>query len=122
MALANELPELVRDTELETELHEGYTIHVHRDAPQRAAPPRQEVWKRQKRIGEGGYGIIWLETCASGRKPNGPLHRAVKQIGVQSFSDVTDYHRELDAFAKFSQERVRLASFFQLVIQLKTNC
>ncbi|KAK4209361.1 hypothetical protein QBC37DRAFT_450559 [Rhypophila decipiens] len=54
------LPELVRDSELETKFDSGRrTIHFFHDTP---TTTRQEVWQREKKpIGRGAFGEVWLE-------------------------------------------------------------
>lgn len=106
MSLLEKLPESVRDSELETDLRDDYTVHTYREAPQRAAPPREEFWQRTTRIGQGGFGVVWLESCVRGQGVDGPKLRAVKEIKTHN-SSALSYSRELDAFTKFSQRKVR---------------
>ena len=66
---------------------------------------RQEVWVREKLLGHGGYGMVWLERMAKGSQTT-PEFRAVKQIRVQKpITDGDLYIRELEALAKFSQDK-----------------
>lgn len=67
-----------------------------------------ETWKREKRLGQGAYGIVWLETCDRPARKHGPVVRAVKEITIDSTAPGNmDYYRELEAVMKFSQDRVR---------------
>lgn len=60
---------------------------------------------RVKCIGKGGHGNVWLESCARGKHETGV--RAVKVIGLPQLSlGPVDYHRELEAIAKFSHPKV----------------
>lgn len=71
---------------------------------------RSEHWRLQERIGGGGFGTIWLEKCIKGGRPSvlgqdGSV-RAVKQIDLDTRLGPVDYHRELEAIAKFSHPHV----------------
>ncbi|OCK79014.1 kinase-like protein [Lepidopterella palustris CBS 459.81] len=101
------LPDLVRDSQLDTEFRNGYTVHKIFESnafSRRRAIPREEYWMVGRHVGGGGCGSIWLERCVHGT-PNGTV-RAVKKIalGRQGLKDVT-YIRELEAAAKFSQPK-----------------
>lgn len=104
--------DLVRDSKLETRFIGGATHHatpVSDPALGRRRQLEDERWLREQRLGGGGYGTIWLERCTDGRK-KGSL-RAVKEIfkptSDSSSTDSLDYGRELEAIAKFSNEKVR---------------
>lgn len=59
-------------------------------------------------MGQGGYGIVWLETCDRPARKHGPVVRAVKEIAIDSTApEKMDYYPELEAVMKFSQDRVR---------------
>lgn len=73
---------------------------------------RREVWKRAKDpIGIGAFGEVWREECVEGDEPGAASMRAVKSLRLISRGelrlDVSDYSRELEALAKFSQPKVR---------------
>lgn len=102
-----DLPELVRDSHLEATFHPNAdipseTTHLKYRGRRR---PQQERWARQKILGRGGFGIVWLEK----REPEGPTaynFRAVKQLEVAKIrSKQRDCVRELEALAKFSQAK-----------------
>jgi hypothetical protein len=100
------LPDLVRDSRLETTLRSKYTSHVYHEADpssRQRTVERREYWKREKRIGRGGFGLVWLERCVKGKL--GVEVRAVKQFPKPN--KTKDYIRELEAIAKFSHPRVR---------------
>lgn len=102
-----DLPELVRDSHLEA------TFHPNTDIPnetthlkyQGRGRPQQEKWIRQKILGRGGFGIVWLEKRES-ESPTAYNFRAVKQLDIAKIrSKRRDCVRELEALAKFSQEK-----------------
>lgn len=99
--------DLVRDTYRETEAVPGFTKHVvwesNRSAGQRRVR-REELWKRERKLGDGAFGLIWLESCTKGKDP-GSL-RAVKEIAKSPTSTKIEYERELEALAKFSNKNV----------------
>jgi hypothetical protein len=99
------LPELVRDSRLQATVQQNLTIHT-RPLGRRGVS-RHETWEREKILGYGGYGVVWLE-----RKVNddGPAQlRAVKGIRIsEPRTKGANYVRELEAMAKFSQDKVRV--------------
>ena len=100
------LPDLVQDSKLETKFIHGdiiETVHTYyeRDPSQRRLVSRSEHWQRQGRIGDGGFGTVWLEKCTKGFRDI--QVRAIKRIEV---SGRVDYNRELEAIAKFSHWKV----------------
>lgn len=102
------VPDLVRDSELETRFHGKYTSHRYHEtdlANEERAVIRQEYWKRIKHIGGGAYGSVWLEECVKGARDHN--FRAVKEILKPPPTHAAiDYNRELEAIAKFSHDRV----------------
>lgn len=105
-----ELPELVRDSRLETILNEDNTVHIHYNRPRRRAEPEREIWKRERIIGSGGNGVIWLEKRlgASSLEGSQVQFRAVKQItSARSKSVLEMCKAELEALAKFSKRKYR---------------
>lgn len=100
--------DLVQDAELQTRFHPEYTIHSYTETGstvQERAILREEHWKRQKLIGGGSYGRVWLEQCVKGQRE--VELRAVKEV-VKSLhtSKQVDYNRELEAISKFSHRKV----------------
>lgn len=63
----------------------------------------QGTWIRKRKIGKGGFGIVWLENHLDSSRA--VAVRAVKQIRKSSLSNRPE--RELQVIAKFSQEPVR---------------
>ena len=102
------LPDLVRDSQLDVELRDGYTVHVYFESnpdSRRRAVQREETWKLERHIGGGAFGSVWLETCTSGRQKGAV--RAVKRIALrQKSTRDAVYIRELEAIAKFSHPKV----------------
>jgi hypothetical protein len=107
MRNVRDLPERVRDSRLEATIHGHITIH-RRPLGYRKANLSQK-WESGEIIGRGGDGIVTLQ-----RKLEGPGTfdlLAVKQMRLVAdlTSDNHDsqrYVRELEALAKFGQERV----------------
>ncbi|KAI9667449.1 MAG: hypothetical protein M1821_000265 [Bathelium mastoideum] len=102
------LSDLVRDSKLETWSDRGYFVHERletRTEYGKRPVPRREFWQRQRRIGGGGFGAVWLEKCVHGQR-SGEL-RAVKQISMTSSTRLRpgNFSRELEAIAKFSHEK-----------------
>jgi hypothetical protein len=96
------IPDLVRDSKLETAFLDQKTVHTFIEPGGRRSR-REECWKKVKLLGRGGFGDVWQEQCVAG-KEKGTM-RAVKVIKKQSHS--VDLNRELEAIAKFSNSRVR---------------
>src|SRR5690242_11884834 len=108
-------PDLVRDTKLEVAVFADHTVHICYvpDPEMRRRRARvEERWERHgnKPLGRGAFGTVWLERCAAG--PAAGQIRAVKRISKQGQPRMStiNYARELEAIAKFSQERVRRLS------------
>ncbi|KAI1125884.1 kinase-like domain-containing protein [Nemania abortiva] len=102
------LPDLVRDSKLDTTLNENNTTHIYFDQPNRRAVPRRETWTKERYIGRGGNGVVWLEKRLVGNpnKGNREQCRAVKQIvSAQAASVSQIYKHELEALAKFSSPK-----------------
>lgn len=106
------LPEIVRDSELdvhadsttETTIHSFYGVRGRRN----------EIWTREREIGFGGMGRVFLEHYAmEDILPGQPEKRAVKilPLGANSLK-VVHYTRELEALVKFSQKKVCILYFF----------
>ncbi|KAM0426023.1 hypothetical protein ACHAPT_008654 [Fusarium lateritium] len=99
------------DTRLDTSVEGDLTIHHYDDSdgeqdtrPERRPEHRSEYWKRERLLGEGGYGAVYQETLVRwvcGK----PKHktRAVKDIVIRDPRLSLPY--ELEAIAKFSQRR-----------------
>lgn len=64
-----------------------------------------QCWKRGRKLGQGGFGTVYLERCEAEGKV-----RAVKQLAKAGGLDL---NRELEAAALFSQ---RLVSFLAFAI------
>ncbi|KAJ5138474.1 Tetratricopeptide-like helical [Penicillium bovifimosum] len=106
--------DLVQDSELHTYFlpdHTVETVHtfqVSDPASGQRLVTRTEHWQRQKEIGSGGFGSVWLEKCIKGGRSDatqaGAL-RAVKQINTDPRHGSFDYNRELEAITKFSHYR-----------------
>ncbi|KAK3336380.1 hypothetical protein B0T19DRAFT_37132 [Cercophora scortea] len=109
--MESSLPDLVRDTKLETIRAADHVVHIiyvsNVSIGQRRARV-EERWETGKFLGRGSFGCVLLQKCTSG--PNSGQVRAVKEIykgTPSSFQATTCYTRELEAIAKFSQERYR---------------
>ncbi|CAI7615037.1 unnamed protein product [Penicillium pancosmium] len=112
------LPDLVRDSKLETRFVPDFnveTVHTYHESERsrRRLVPVLEHWKRQDKIGGGGYSTVWLESCPKVSR-HGVQVRAVKQIETGGRFARIDFNRELEAIAKFSHpkyERCFVKSF-----------
>ncbi|KAL2204482.1 kinase-like protein [Sarocladium strictum] len=88
------LPELVRDTELPTSFHHNNALTIHYKRWDRR---KRELWHRnQSSIGRGGYGHVWLEQ---------EIDNQGNRKESKSRQNMKDYVRELEAIAKFSQDK-----------------
>lgn len=112
-----QISNLIRDSKLDTYFlpDSDSTVHTYCESDptcQRRVIRRSGYWQRQRKIGGDGYGTIWLEKCSSGGQLDGPIRngslRAVKQMTVDQQHGPIDYHRELEAIAKFSHKGVFL--------------
>ncbi|KAJ6127856.1 hypothetical protein N7471_009073 [Penicillium samsonianum] len=109
------VPDWVLDSKLETHFLPGNkheTVHTYYEQESLSQRPikKSEHWEREKKIGDGGFGEVWLERCTKG-KNRGHVVRATKQMEVRR---QIDYGRELEAIAKFSHpkhERCFVKSF-----------
>ena len=95
----NPVSDLVRISKLETQFlsdpqYIQHTVHISRTVR------KTEKWKRERVLGRGGSGIIWLDRCVQGDS-KGEV-RAVKKI--QKLED-GNYSRELEAIALFSHPK-----------------
>lgn len=102
----NELPELVRHLQLDATFQQGRTVH--KLIQTRRGSQKRETWIRQRKIGHGGFGEVWLErkeTIAAGA----PELRAVKCIHASL--QRRDYVRELEALATFSSNKNKVRRF-----------
>ncbi|CAG8000680.1 unnamed protein product [Penicillium olsonii] len=98
------IPDIVRDFKLRTQFQDGNaeTIHTYHEsdlAAGRRVVVRLEHWQRQREIGSGSYGQVWLEKCTKGGRTVNV--RAVKQVPTNGH---IDYHRELEAITRFSHK------------------
>jgi len=106
--------DIVRDSKLETEFCSGYTQHAYSRAGATLSQRRirtEERWVRERLLGTGGYGTVWLEKLITGNEEG--TNRAVKVIRKP-----VDYSREIEAIAKFSHPKVRESFCFLLCLSL----
>ncbi|KAH8905838.1 kinase-like protein [Coniochaeta sp. PMI_546] len=117
-----QLPELVRDARLDTRVEGNTTIH--RRIVRRRGAPQEERWIRydDNILGHGGGGLVWLEHKLPQSGTDSSERRAVKAIRIPGGGATMKglhYVRELEALAKFSQERyaeffVRFAGWYEI--------
>jgi len=96
--------DLVLDSKLQTTFHNNYTRHVIDIAGpnvHRRRTTQEQRWRRKKPLGRGAFGEVWLEELTAGQ--SSVMQRAVKIIERHTS---VDYGRELEAFAKFSHNKV----------------
>lgn len=99
--------DLVRDSKIETEWLDSCLRHVFYESGPSARLRRicrEERWVRQKFVGRGAFGNVYLEQCEVGSSQK---LRAVKEIKKSVIpGEELDYMRELEAVAKFSHQKV----------------
>jgi len=102
------LPDLVLDSRLRTEFRDSITIHSYLEIDGVGGRfSREEHWKRERVIGRGRFGQVRLERCITKGIEQDAM-RAVKIIHKPlNLSESVDFNRELEAIAKFSNNRVR---------------
>lgn len=104
--------ELVKDARLPTKLGLEHTTHTFLESSHIAGlagrrarrREREEVWQRQRYLGIGTFGTVWLEKCLSDTENKLRVVREVRRIAPDS--TVIDYNRELEAITKLSQQKV----------------
>jgi hypothetical protein len=95
--MADVSSDLIEHFKLETQFLPEYVEHhlsdpVHGNASQR--------WSRERILGQGGFGTVWLEEEKSGKL------RAVKEVSKYAMEKSSvDYQKELIALAKLSKVR-----------------
>jgi hypothetical protein len=99
--------DLVEDSKLNAEFRDSMTIHSYLEIDEAGRrSSREEYWKLERPLGQGGFGQVWLERCTTVGITQG-VFRAVKSIDTKSKSYKSlDFNRELEAVAKFSHNRV----------------
>ncbi|KAI8725513.1 Protein kinase domain-containing protein [Fusarium sp. LHS14.1] len=100
------LPDLVEDAKIEADFLDSCTRHVVYEAggsPSSRPLRKEERWRRQLILGQGGYGTVHLEKCITG---NDNRLRAVKEL-VKDTGLGNDWIRELEAVFKFSHPKYR---------------
>ncbi|KAK5050439.1 hypothetical protein LTR84_003720 [Exophiala bonariae] len=92
--------DLIEHFKLDAQVHDDHTVHIEPARGMRKAPIEQ-IWHREKSLGHGAFGEVWLEA----QKHQGPrTTRAVKLIQKSRMQQVNiDYKRELLALAKLSR-------------------
>ncbi|KAI1766704.1 kinase-like domain-containing protein [Hypoxylon sp. FL1150] len=97
-------PDIVRDSKLETKIFSSHTQHIYYRPGPSARDRRlrkEERWVRDRFLGQGAYGTVYLERCEHGDNNN--KLRAVKEIRKFIIpGEELDYARELEAISKFS--------------------
>ena len=106
------IPDLVQVSKLDTQFHSDpehiqHVKYVSSSTTRQRRVRKEEKWKREKRLGHGSSGIVWLERCFQG-DTKGEI-RAVKEILKLASGD---YYRELEAMALFSHTKVSLLLLF----------
>jgi hypothetical protein len=107
------LSDLVKDSRLSTTFknNDGETYIVHTWPISQSGRQREEAWVHERHLAQGGSGTISLQRKRRETSPSGQDEfRVVKSI-VQiprkgGKSNLKLYRRELEALAKFSQEKV----------------
>lgn len=99
------IPYLVQDAKLDTQFHSDpectqHVKFVSDSALNQRRIRKEEKWSRERELGRGSYGIVWLQRCIQG-DTKGEV-RAVKK--VQKFQS-GDYYGELEAITLFSHAK-----------------
>jgi len=100
-------PDIVRLSELEVDVPKPrVTRHVYDiSRPGQRKIRQREEWKRQKDLGSGAFGAVYLEQCTEGDKVG-----SVRAVKVIQKSTNINYDRELEAIALFSHQKVGTVS------------
>ena len=106
VAAMTPLPDLVRLSKLDTQFysHPEYTQHIKYISDsirEQRRVRKEEKWKKERGLGRGGAGVIWLERCIQGDSQG--KQRAIKKVQKLEGGDC---HRELEAIALFSHTKV----------------
>lgn len=104
------IPDLVQVSKLDTRFHSDpesiqHVKYVSGSTSRQRRIHKEEYWNRERGLGHGSFGIVWLERCVQG-DTKGEV-RAVK--GIRKLES-GDYYRELEAIALFSHAKVSLSS------------
>lgn len=115
--MASRLSDLVVATKIRVEFHADQTHRFKIESGTTSGrfvrrKERCDVWKTEQELGQGAFGNVWVHRCLTSKGQ--PEVQAVKTIDKrQMAANHIDYHRELEANAKFSLEKVRvLVTFF----------
>ncbi|KAK5988212.1 Serine/threonine-protein kinase RAD53 [Cladobotryum mycophilum] len=102
----NRFSDLVRDSKIETEVHDACIQHTFYESGLSARKRlirREERWARESCLGQGAYGRVYLERCVHGTEQKLRAVKEVKKFVVPG-QDL-EYLRELEAIIKFSNPR-----------------
>ncbi|KAI0419351.1 kinase-like domain-containing protein [Xylaria grammica] len=122
MAADTNVPESVRDSRWEADFEPNPHVPYQTTNTLRSGRRllRQEIWIRQRRLGHGGFGVVWLEKAQSADQSSTRL-RAVKELRVsQKDSRRRECIRELQALVKFSQQKF-VGSFVEFYSWYESN-
>lgn len=105
------LPDLVRDTKLDTVFDGPFTVHHFDDSDDEndaRSTYRSESWESVGQLARGGFCEVLLQKCEQDQRGPPRDLRAVKVIQRSRLGENNlDYINELEAISKFSQKRVR---------------
>lgn len=106
------IPDLVKLSKLEAQCAPGsqYTKrvrYVSGSKSERRKFRKEETWKKQKRLGWGAFGDVWLQRCIDGEN-QGEL-QAIKEI--KKLKD-NNFYKELEAIALFSHDKVSVFMYY----------
>ncbi|KAE9363175.1 kinase-like protein [Stipitochalara longipes BDJ] len=108
MSFLTELDHFKLETIFRTDhvVHTEYISNVARGYRKRRIETK---WYKERQLGEGGFGAVFLETKGTDRR----TERAVKKIDKRWMrATSTDYTRELKALAEFSKPKYRAEGSF----------
>lgn len=78
---------------------------------------RKEAWRAERPLGEGASGSVWLHRCQA-QSSDAELQAVKRMDKAKMASQDLDWHKELEAIAKFSQRKVRLPTGLQHFVEL----
>ena len=101
--------DLLNHFKLDAKVFSDYTLHTSYRANRTRGLRKEKVedkWERQRSIGQGSFGEVWLEVKCQGTGA-ATEERAVKIINKNRMRTFNiDYRRELSALAIFSKSQV----------------
>ena len=116
------MSDLIEHFKLDAQIQADHTVHTEYVSDPRRGMRKvrvEEKWFRQRRIGDGDFGEVWLEVQRDRKQV--VAERAVKSIQKRRMEGLNiDYKRELLALAKLSRVGVMDSSMSLFKLTQKT--